>query len=388
MGIAVDTFEPEWDDLSATRARIVRLCARLTGDAHAAEDLAQETLLVAFRQERTLRDPAKRAQWLSGIARNLCLHWRRAKGRERTRLAQAPSSEDSASPDDDWLADDVDLETELEKSELLDLLDRAMALLPPETRDVLVERYVRETPHADVAARLGLSEDAVKKRVERGKLALQRIFTTELRDEARAYGLISPRTEDWQQTRIWCPGCGKHHLEGRFRPEEGELYLRCPGCSPRWWNYLGARLGDRLKGTRTYKPAISRALAFIHEVYRVRPVDGVVLCPGCQEWLPIRRATSPGSCPERVYLACPRCDTEDRETWHSLTWSLPEARRFWQENPRMRFLPERGIEVGGRPAVLTGFESLTGSARIEVVSLRDTCTVLSINGVAQSAPRR
>ena len=51
-----------WDEdgaaLSAERARLVRLCARLTGDAQAAEDRAQDTLLVAFQRERALRDPA------------------------------------------------------------------------------------------------------------------------------------------------------------------------------------------------------------------------------------------------------------------------------------------------------------------------------------------
>jgi hypothetical protein len=48
----------------------------------------------------------------------------------------------------------------------------------------------------------------------------------------------------------------------------------------------------------------------------------------------------------------------------------------------MRFLPERDIEVAGSQAVLTGFESLTGSAKLEIISLRDTYQVVSINGVA------
>src|SRR5205823_3779213 len=108
VGVYVDTLTADQDAaLASERVRLVRLCAHLTGDAHAAEDLAQETLLVALQQEQTLRDPARRARWLSGIARNLCLHWRRHKGLERTRSVQQPSREDGPAPDgDDLLADD------------------------------------------------------------------------------------------------------------------------------------------------------------------------------------------------------------------------------------------------------------------------------------------
>lgn len=388
MRFDVETLTTDQDAmLVSERMRLVRLCAQLTGDTHAAEDLAQETLLVALQQEQTLRDPDRRAQWLSGIARNLCLHWRRSKGLERIRSVQPRSSEDGLLRADDLLADDYDLEIELERDELVDLLDRALALLPAETRAVLVERYVQESPHADVAARLGVSEEAVKKKVERGKLALRRLLTTDLRREALSSGLILPRAENWQQTRIWCPSCGRCKLEGRFRPDEGELYMRCPGCSLPDTHEIAAHLGDGFRDLRTFKPAVSRVLGVIHYLYHVLPVNGAVLCPGCREWRPIRRGGWPWSLsewegPEGIYLWCPQCGTGDGETWHSLTCSLPEARRFWQEHPRMRFLPVREIEVAGSPAVLTGFESLTGSARLEVVSLRDTCEVLSINGVA------
>lgn len=62
--------EIEWE-----RARLVRLCSALIGDHAAAEDLAQEALLQAWRSRDTLRNPASRQQWLSGIARNVCRHW-------------------------------------------------------------------------------------------------------------------------------------------------------------------------------------------------------------------------------------------------------------------------------------------------------------------------
>src|SRR5438067_13220890 len=68
------------------RVRLVRLCASITGNADVAEDLAQETLLEAWRHEDRLRDPERFSQWLSGIARNVCLRWMRKRGRHSAHL--------------------------------------------------------------------------------------------------------------------------------------------------------------------------------------------------------------------------------------------------------------------------------------------------------------
>jgi hypothetical protein len=54
------------------RERLVRLCATLSGSPDAAEDLAQETMIKAWRHGGQLREPAARSSWLAGIARNAC----------------------------------------------------------------------------------------------------------------------------------------------------------------------------------------------------------------------------------------------------------------------------------------------------------------------------
>ncbi len=191
---------------------------------------------------------------------------------------------------------------------------------------------------------------------------------------------------------MWCPGCGKRKLVGRFRPDEGELYLRCPGCSLPGTQYIGAQWGKGLRDLQAYKPAVSRVLGSIHDRFHVRSADGATPCPNCGDWLPIRRGMPPaGPLAWRnidcIYVWCARCGLHNVESWHSLPWSLPEVRRFWRDNPRMRFLPERELEAAGSPAVLTGFESLTGAARLTVVSLRDTYQVVSIDGTAPREDR-
>src|SRR5579859_1772009 len=140
--------------LPAERERLVHLCAYLSGDAGAAEDLAQETLFEAWRHREKLYDPRGHAQWLSSIARNVCRRWARSHGREAARLVSFDDLADLTTLQD-CLVDDMDIELDLERAELARLLDQAMALLPPETRAILIERYINELPQAEVAARLG-----------------------------------------------------------------------------------------------------------------------------------------------------------------------------------------------------------------------------------------
>ncbi len=362
---------------------LVRFCASYTGDPGAAEDLAQQVLLDAWRREHQLKDPQARRGWLLSIARNQCLVWGRARSRELARFVGAERTQGPETPD--RLADDFDLEVKLERDDLARLLDRAMALLPPETRDALVWKYVEDSSQGEIAARLGLTEGAVEARLHRGKLALRKVLTTQLSAEAIAHGLVSDGDVGWQETRIWCPGCGVHRLDGWFRPSEGKLYMRCAGCSSHRGHFIHSNMGNGFEGLRSHKPAVSRVLGVIHGMFRVRAAEGTARCPGCGDWLPIRRGTPPWvperfADPDSIYLWHPECGGGDSETWHSLTWSLPEARAFWRDNPRMRFMPAREIEFGGSPAVVTGFESVTGSARLDVVSLRDTLEVVSING--------
>src|SRR5690348_13011858 len=181
--------------LRAERARLVRLCARITGDVDAAEDLAQETLMEAWRALGRLRDPDGLSPWLAAIARNVCLRWARERGRELAQWAETAASPDGAPLALDDLPDgDEDVSVELERGELAELLDRALALLPGETRAALVESYLYERPRGELAARLGLSEGALRVRLHRGRLALRHALATVLRAEAVALGIALPVT--------------------------------------------------------------------------------------------------------------------------------------------------------------------------------------------------
>ena len=228
--------------------RLVRLCAALTGNKEIAEDLAQETMLEAWRHRHMLRDAEKKAQWLSGIARNVCLRWSRTRGRE---LARFTAFEGNTEQLEERLADDYDIEVELERKELIELLDRAMALLPVETRTVLVKRYVEESPIAEVAAQLGTNTSAVAMRLQRGKLALRKVLTSEMSQEIAPYNTHT--INGWEETPLWCYHCGQHRLLGKRNSSKGELLLKCPDCSPGIDNWLSENCLSILQGIKGYK---------------------------------------------------------------------------------------------------------------------------------------
>ncbi len=340
---------------------------------------------MAWRLEHQLREPEKRSQWLAGIARNLSLHWRRRRGLELERFGRPRSGQGQELQGvDGWPPDAFDLEVELERHELSELLDRAMSLLPPDTRDLLVERYVNESPYAETAIRLGLTEDAVAKRVERGRLALRRVLTTELSGEAAEYGLFATGG-GWQETRIWCPMCGRRRLLGRFERASGQFTLRCSGCCiydlDNFWHTEQTEVLGDVKG---YKAALSRLMAWTDDYYGLALGSGDAACTACgrptrlQMGLPEDAPTTVRDV-RGVHQQCEVCGATSWAALSGLARAGPEARAFWREHPRIRTLPEREIEVVGSPALIVGFESTLSPAKLDVIVVRDTLQVIAVH---------
>ena len=390
-------------DPAVERARLVRLCARLTGDFDAAEDLAQDALLIGHRRVDHLLTlgPDARWPWLAATARNLCLHWRRDRGREWRHTAHpsrlsgsidaagsggsGAASTDTADDLLETIPDNVDLAVELERAELATLLDRAMSLLPPDTRRVLIEHYVEDSPQAQTAVRLGLSDGSVAMRLQRGRLALRRILTTELREDAIAFGLVDPERVEFHATQIWCPLCGTRRLWGRFGPD-GYLHVVCRGCfGRREYCIIEGRFGALLDGTRSFGLAYTRVQKDFHQEFRHGIGGRLVRCPRCGTGAPLEVSPARGAAFREVRRACPHCGpVSGPGSVAGLTSCSPEGRAFRHTHRRIRTLPEREVTYGARPALLSTLESVTSGACLEVVFARDTLEPLAVSGAPQN----
>ncbi|MCI0646310.1 MAG: RNA polymerase sigma factor, partial [Chloroflexi bacterium] len=173
--------------LEKERPRLVRLCTSWLGDPVAAEDVVQETLLEAWRKIENLRDPQAFRGWLSGIARNMSLRRLRRQGRDLAIIQTSLQTSDILST----IPSSLDFEVELDRADLARLLEQALALLPAETRTVLIQKYIEDASHRAIADQLGISENVVAVRLHRGKLALQKLLAGELQAETAAFGLLT-----------------------------------------------------------------------------------------------------------------------------------------------------------------------------------------------------
>lgn len=373
--------------LAAEQAQLVRFCAYLTGKPDVAQDLAQETLFEAWRNRHKLHNHETFSLWLRAIARNVCLRWGRSHSRDLAHLAPNSPYADEAEPSIEELAvDDYDLEIALERDELVQLLDRALALLPPVTRDVLVERYIRESPYAEIAERLGLSEDALAQRLHRGKIALRRIITTRMSKEAAAYGFSSSEADKpEEETRIWCPMCGQTKLTRYCEPPTGRLGFTCSQCG-----HIASAPNPQLwSGVSSPKSILGRQLVWLEDYYWQAIDKGVGVCVVCGQ-VTHARICQPQDIPEQfyqrgrqafhgVYIVCASCHHEEINPLSHLTLDTAVGQQFWRKHPRMRWLPERQIEYANQPALLASFQSVTDAVRLNMIFQRETLQLLDFN---------
>ena len=152
-----------------------------------AEDGAQEAVIRAYRNLASFRGDAKFSTWLTMIAIN--------EGRKRLRKAKARAEESideqieeqegdyTPAPLTDWR--EIPLEA-LERKELRDALRIAVAELPGIYRQVFTLRNLEELNIEETAKVLGIATGAVKVRLHRARLMLQKRLVPYLKTMAPA----------------------------------------------------------------------------------------------------------------------------------------------------------------------------------------------------------
>jgi RNA polymerase sigma-70 factor (ECF subfamily) len=152
-----------------------------------AEDGAQEAIISAYRHLASFRGDAKFSTWLTTIAIN--------EGRKRLRKAKG-AAEDSIeeeteahegdytpAPLTDWR--EIPLEA-LERKELREVLRVAVAELPDIYRQVFTLRDLEELNIEETAQALGINPGAVKVRLHRARMMLQKRLVPFLKTTAPA----------------------------------------------------------------------------------------------------------------------------------------------------------------------------------------------------------
>ncbi len=153
------------DAIVAEIPRLRRYARALTGRADAADDLVQETLQRALEKWRLWQRDRDLRPWLFSIMHNL-----HVDGHRRDQRVDFCADDDLPVP--------VQRASQADALELRDL-ERALALLPPEQREVLLLVGLEELSYAEVARALQIPQGTVMSRLSRARTRLKAILAGE-----------------------------------------------------------------------------------------------------------------------------------------------------------------------------------------------------------------
>lgn len=144
---------PRLDQLFATATLILR-------DRGRAEDAVQESLVRAWRDLRTLRDPERLDAWLRRLLVNACRDESRRSRRHESNIRLLPDHDRPTSDSSGDLAD-------------RDAIDRGLQTLSVDHRAVIVHHYYLGLSLAEIADALDIPVGTAKSRLHHARLALR-----------------------------------------------------------------------------------------------------------------------------------------------------------------------------------------------------------------------
>lgn len=152
-----------------------RFSVMVCGRTNETEDVMQDALISTYRHARQIREPEAFRAWLYRTVRNACLLTRRRKVGEPAHLVSidAPAHDGDTRPVFDRADNTPSGEVAVDAKRQRDRVRRAIATLPPPQREVLVLRDLEGLSTREVARVVRVSEDNVKTRLHRARVALR-----------------------------------------------------------------------------------------------------------------------------------------------------------------------------------------------------------------------
>jgi RNA polymerase sigma-70 factor, ECF subfamily len=153
--------------------KIYQLCYRMLGNAHEAEDIAQEAFIRAYVNIHTYDMSKKFSTWLYRIATNLSIDRIRKKKPDYFLDAEIAGTE-GLTMYSQVAAEEKLPEEEIETMELQQTIQNEILKLPDKYRSVIVLKYIDELPLKEISEILDIPIGTVKTRIHRGREALRK----------------------------------------------------------------------------------------------------------------------------------------------------------------------------------------------------------------------
>lgn len=204
--MATPTQPTEPNDLLAQAVYLRRLATALVGDHHLAEDLAQQSIVVAL--EKGTGGSTEFLLRLRGVLRHLVWRHRRAASRRSARERRAIRPVEPGPID------------RVVQAEVLATLMEAVKQLPPALRDAVLRHYFDGSSESEIAKADGLSVAAVDSRLRRARVELRIALRRRMGDEDWLSGLLGVALP-----RVRAEGPGASLWSGRVVELVGRVVL-------------------------------------------------------------------------------------------------------------------------------------------------------------------
>ena len=150
-------------------ASIYAFALRMVGRPEDAEDLTQDVFVQLLRSLPSARADLPLRPWIYVIARNKCLdHLKRRRAAAFSEVADGVEGGEMDVADAAPLPDEL-----VERADVQQMLQRAIAGLPERYRAVVALRYATDLTFAEMGQVLGLPENTVKTHFQRAKALLR-----------------------------------------------------------------------------------------------------------------------------------------------------------------------------------------------------------------------
>lgn len=153
---------------------VYNIAYRMTGNDADARDLSQEAFVRVYRALRRVEPGTPLESWLYRIVSNLYIDVLRRRPRTRVESLDAPLP----TPRGDLLREIPDAaanpEAIFEREQIDEAIQRALGLLSPELRIVVVLSDIEGQSYEEIAASLRVPLGTVKSRLHRARVSLQR----------------------------------------------------------------------------------------------------------------------------------------------------------------------------------------------------------------------
>jgi RNA polymerase sigma factor (sigma-70 family) len=153
--------------VSLYEKRVYTMALRMTGNPDDAFDISQEAFIRVHRSLKGFKGEAKFSTWIYRIVSNLCIDF----NRKQKRIKQVPlENDDEDKPFKITITDSrFQPERNLERSEIMSAINRALASLSDEHREIFILRELNGLSYSEIAETKMIEVGTVKSRLFRAR---------------------------------------------------------------------------------------------------------------------------------------------------------------------------------------------------------------------------